>query len=201
MARLPELVLVAKKFNLKIISIEDLIAYRMKHDTLIQKIDETTLNVMNSNFKLHVFSQVNSDKIHFAITHGFWKKNNPVLTRMISTKSINKSVNSIHNQSDPELNKCVYSIINEKSGSIIFVNQSNESSIVLENLSKIGDTEIKKPLSSTKNNKMDSKDFGIGAQILESLNITKIKLLTNSNKVKRIGLSGYGLEIVERVKY
>ena len=201
MARLPELVLVAKKFNLKIISIEDLIAYRMKHDTLIQKIDETTLNVMNSSFKLYVFSQVNSEKIHFAITHGFWKKNNPVLTRMISTKSINKSVNSIHNQSDPELNKCVYSIINEKSGSIIFVNQSNESSIVLENLSKIGDTEIKKPLSSTKNNKMDSKDFGIGAQILESLDITKIKLLTNSNKVKRIGLSGYGLEIVERVKY
>ena len=156
---------------------------------------------MNSNFKLHVFSQVNSDKIHFAITHGSWKKNNPVLTRMISTKSINKSVSSIHNQSDIELNKCIYSIINEKSGSIIFVNQSNESSIVLENLSKIGDTEIKKPLSSTKNNKIDSKDFGLGAQILESLDISKIKLLSNSNKVKRIGLSGYGLQIVKRVKY
>ena len=201
MARLPELLLVAKKFNLKIISIEDLIAYRMKHDTLIQKIDETSLKIMNSNFKLHVFSQVNSDKIHFAITHGSWKKNNPVLTRMISTKSINKSVSSIHNQSDIELNKCIYSIINEKSGSIVFVNQSNESSIVLENLSKIGDTEIKKPLSSTKKNKMDSKDFGLGAQILESLDISKIKLLSNSNKVKRIGLSGYGLQIVKRVKY
>ena len=74
MARLPELMIVAKKFNLKIISIEDLIAYRMKNDTLIQKIDETSLNIRDKNFKLHIFSQINSEKIHFAITHGLWKK-------------------------------------------------------------------------------------------------------------------------------
>ena len=103
MARLPELMIVAKKFNLKIISIEDLIAYRMKNDTLIQKIDETSLNIRDKNFKLHIFSQINSEKIHFAITHGLWKKNSPVLTRMISTKSINNSVTSIHNESDNEL--------------------------------------------------------------------------------------------------
>ena len=111
MARLPELMVVARKFNLKIISIEDLIAYRMKKDTLIQKIDETSLNIRGKNFKLHIFSQINSEKIHFAITHGLWKKNSPVLTRMISTKSINNSVTSIHNESDNELNRCINLIV------------------------------------------------------------------------------------------
>tara|TARA_B100000886_G_scaffold337798_1_gene299295 strand:+ start:7669 stop:8796 length:1128 start_codon:yes stop_codon:yes gene_type:complete len=201
MARLPELMVVAKKFNLKIISIEDLIAYRMKNDTLIQKIDETSLNIRNKNFKLHIFSQINSDKIHFAITHGLWKKNSPVLTRMISTKSINSSVTSIHNESDNELNRCINLIVKYKAGSIIFINQSDESIDVLESLSKLGDKEINKPLSTSLNKKMDLKDFGIGAQILEKLEITKIKLLTNTRKVKRVGLSGYGLKIVERIKY
>ena len=201
MARLPELMVVAKKFNLKIISIEDLIAYRMKYDTLIQKIDETSLNIGNKNFKLHIFSQINSEKIHFAITHGLWKKNSPVLTRMISTKSINNSVTSIHNESNNELNRCINLIVKNKTGSIIFINQRNESIDVLESLSKLGDKDIYKPLSISLNKKMDLKDFGIGAQILEKLDITKIKLLTNTRKVKRVGLSGYGLEIVERIKY
>ena len=201
MARLPELVVVAKKFNLKIISIEDLIAYRMKYDTLIQKIDETSLNIRDKNFKLHIFSQINSDKIHFAITHGLWKKNSPVLTRMISSKSINNSITSIHNESDEELNRCINLIIKESAGSIIFINQNNESSDVLESLNKLGDKEINKPLLTSVNKKMDLKDFGIGAQILEKLDITKIKLLTNTRKVKRVGLSGYGLEIVERIKF
>ncbi len=201
MARLPELDLVAKKFNLKIISIEDLIAYRMKYDTLIQKIDQTLLKIRNKNFKLHIYGQINSDKIHFAITHGLWKKNSPVLTRMISTKSINNSIAGIHNESDKELNSCINLIIKNKTGSIIFINQSNESSDVLESLSKLGDKEIKKPLITSMNKKMDLKDFGIGAQILEKLDITKIKLLTNTRKVKRVGLSGYGLKIVERIKY
>ena len=88
-----------------------------------------------------------------------------------------------------------------KTGSIIFINQSNESIDVLESLSKLGDKNINKPLSTSLNKKMDLKDFGIGAQILEKLDITKIKLLTNTRKVKRVGLSGYGLEIVERIKY
>ena len=201
MARLPELVVVAKKFNLKIISIEDLIAYRMKYDTLIQKIDETSLNIRSKNFKLHIFSQINSDKIHFAITHGSWKKNFPVLTRMISSKSINNSITSIHNESDEELNRCINLIIKENAGSIIFINQNNESTDVLESLNMLGDKEINKPLLTSVNKKMDLKDFGIGAQILEKLDITKIKLLTNTRKVKRVGLSGYGLEIVERIKY
>ena len=201
MARLPELMVVAKKFNLKIISIEDLIAYRMKNDTLIQKIDETSLNIRDKNFKLHIFSQINSEKIHFAITHGLWKKNSPVLTRMISTKSINNSVTSIHNESDNELNRCINLIVKNKTGSIIFINQSNESIDVLESLSKLGYRGINKTLSTSFNKKMDLKDFGIGAQILEKLDITKIKLLTNTRKVKRVGLSGYGLEIVERIKY
>ena len=201
MARLPELNLVAKKFNLKIISIEDLIAYRMKYDTLIQKIDQTSLKIRHKNFKLHIFGQINSDKIHFAITHGLWKKNSPVLTRMISTKSINNSVTSIHNESDKELNNCINLIIKNRTGSIIFINQSNESSDILESLNRLGDKELKKPLLTSMNKKMDLKDFGIGAQILEKLDITKIKLLTNTSKVKRVGLSGYGLEIVERIKY
>ena len=201
MARLPELVVVAKKFNLKIISIEDLIAYRMKYDTLIQKIDEKSLNIRGKNFKLHIFSQINSDKIHFAITHGLWKKNSPVLTRMISSKSINNSITSIHNESDKELNRCINLIFKENAGSIIFINQNNESTDVLESLNKLSDKEINKPLLTSVNKKMDLKDFGIGAQILEKLDITKIKLLTNTRKVKRVGLSGYGLEIVERIKY
>ena len=201
MARLPELMVVAKKFNLKIISIEDLIAYRMKYDTLIQKIDETSLNIRSKNFKLHIFSQINSDKIHFAITHGSWKKNFPVLTRMISSKSINNSITSIHNESDKELNRCINLIVEENAGSIIFINQNNESTDVLESLNMLGDKEINKPLLTSVNKKMDLKDFGIGAQILEKLDITKIKLLTNTRKVKRVGLSGYGLEIVERIKY
>ncbi len=120
---------------------------------------------------------------------------------MISTKSISNTVTSIHNESDEELNRCINLIVEEKAGSIIFINQNNESKDVLESLSKLGDKEIKKPLLTSVNKKMDLKDFGIGAQILEKLEITKIKLLTNTRKVKRVGLSGYGLEIVQRIKY
>lgn len=200
MARLPELVEVAKKFNLKIVSIEHLIAYRMEHDSLIERIEEFDMKTRFGDFRLFAYKQTTNDQIHIALVRGIWKSGEPILTRINSTLVNNDILGTLTNNSDEALQR-MFEVLNaaEKSA-MIFINQENQSMDLLGRLVEFkrlqGDRFKKAPKIE-----MDTKDFGIGAQILHDLNISKIRLLTNSRQTRRVGMVGYGLEIVQYVNY
>ena len=199
MARLPELYKVSKKFGLKIVSIEDLVAYRMEHDSLIIKREDTSLNTRFGEFRLRAYQQTTNDQVHLALTKGTMSKNESTLVRINSSQSRNDLLSLLMGTKEEEIDK-VFSLINkEGKGAVIFINQPAKSENLLARLKK-----IKK--SKNKNDKiprlqMDSRDFGIGAQILHDLSIRKLKVITNTKQKPRVGITGYGLEIVEYVKF
>ena len=200
MARLPDLLEIAKKFDLKIVSIEDLIAYRMRHDSLISKIENFDLNTIYGKFKLHAFQQNNNDQIHLALSKGNWKKNEPVLVRINSSKVNNDILNSFISNNDLDL-KSIFKKINDcERGVVVFINQNPSNINIMLRLRQLKALKDKKNIKSY-TPKVDKRDFGIGAQILHKLGINKIDLLTNSKKIKRVGITGYGLEIVNYIKY
>ncbi len=201
MARLPDLFKVASKFDLKIISIEDLVSYRMKNDSLIELIDKFKLKTIYGEYELNTFKQKNNDQVHLALTMGSWAVNEPVLCRVNSFGSINNSIDDLVMRKDKIIKKITSKINEENKGVIVFVNQDHETKPILNKISH-----LKKLQKSGKGfspyKKMDAKDFGIGAQILHKLNVTKIKLLTTKDrKIKRVGMAGYGLSIVETVNF
>ncbi len=200
MARLDDLFLIAKKFNLKIVSIEDLVAYRMKHDSLISKIDSFVLNTKYGEFNLHAFQQNNNKQIHLALSKGQWEKNQPVLVRINSSIVNNDILNSLVTFNDVNLSSIFKKINFNERGVVVFINQNPNSSNIILRLRELKGLKNKKPLKIAPP-KMDKRDFGIGAQILHNLDVSKIELLTNSSKIKRVGMMGYGLEIVKYVKY
>ncbi len=200
MARLDDLFKIAKKFNLKIVSIEDLVAYRMKHDSLISKIDGFVLNTKYGEFNLHAFQQNNNKQIHLALSKGKWKKNESVLVRINSSVVNNDILNSLIAFNDLNLNSVFKKINLVERGVVVFINQNPSSSNIIMRLRELKGLKNKKKLKIAPP-KMDKRDFGIGAQILHNLGVSKIELLTNSNKIKRVGMMGYGLEIVKYVKY
>ena len=199
MARLPELYKVAKKFGLKIVSIEDLVAYRMEHDSLILKREDTFLNTRFGEYRLRAYQQTTNDQVHLALTKGNMSKNESTLVRINSSQTRNDLLSLLMGSNEEEIDK-VFSLINkEGKGAVIFINQPAKSTSLLARLKK-----IKK--SKSKNDKiprlkMDSRDFGIGAQILHDLSIRKLRVITNSKQKPRIGITGYGLEIVDYVKF
>ena len=201
MARLPDLFKVAQKFNLKIISIEDLVSYRMKNDSLIELIDKFIVNTIYGEFVLNTFKQKNNDQVHLALSKGGWSKNEAVLCRVNSFGSINNNIDDLIIREDSTIKKITEKINKENKGVIVFVNQNHETKPILNNISH-----LKKLQNSGKDfkpyKKMDAKDFGIGAQILHQLNVSKIKLLTTKDrKIKRVGMAGYGLKITETVNF
>lgn len=200
MARLDDLFQIAKKFNLKIVSIEDLVAYRMKHDSLISKIDGFVLNTKYGEFNLHAFQQNNNKQIHLALSKGQWEKNQPVLVRINSSIVNNDILNSLTTFNDVNLSSIFKKINFNERGVVVFINQNPNSSNIILRLRELKGLKNKKPLKIAPP-KMDKRDFGIGAQILHNLDVSKIELLTNSNKIKRVGMMGYGLEIVKYVEY
>ncbi|MBK56789.1 MAG: 3,4-dihydroxy-2-butanone-4-phosphate synthase [Flavobacteriaceae bacterium] len=200
MARVDDLFKIAKKFNLKIVSIEDLVAYRMKHDSLISKIDGFVLNTKYGEFNLHAFQQNNNKQIHLALSKGKWKKNESVLVRINSSVVNNDILNSLITFNDINLNSVFNKINLGERGVVVFINQNPSSSNIIMRLRELKGLKNKKTLKIAPP-KMDKRDFGIGAQILHNLDVSKIELLTNSNKIKRVGMMGYGLEIVKYVKY
>ena len=199
MARLPELYKVSKKFGLKIVSIEDLVAYRMEHDSLILKREDTFLNTRFGEYRLRAYQQTTNDQVHLALTKGNMSKNESTLVRINSSQTRNDLLSLLMGSNEEEIDK-VFSLINkEGKGAVIFINQPAKSTSLLARLKK-----IKK--SKSKNDriprlKMDSRDFGIGAQILHDLSIRKLRVITNSKQKPRIGITGYGLEIVDYVKF
>ena len=200
MARLPELLEVAKKFDLKIVSIEDLIAYRMEHDSLIEKKEDFKITTRFGDFRLHAYQQTTNDQVHIALTKGDWKKGDRILTRINSTLVNNDILGTLTNNPEDKLQDMFKAINAEGQGAFIFINQEAKSMNLLNRLSDLKDRQAKGIFKAPKI-EMDTKDFGVGAQILHDLNITKIRLLTNTEQSKRVGIVGYGLEIVEYVQY
>jgi 3,4-dihydroxy 2-butanone 4-phosphate synthase/GTP cyclohydrolase II len=201
MARLPQLLKVAKKFDLKIVSIEDLVAYRMQHDSLIVKKEDFEIVTRFGEFRLRAYQQTTNNQVHIAITKGSWKTNEPVLTRVNSTLVNNDILGTLTNNADKKLDDMFQLINEEGKGAIIFINQQNQSTNLLNRLSTLKQQQNHKDLIKAPSIQMDSKDFGIGAQILHDLNIHKLRLMSNSEQTKRVGMIGYGLEILEYVTY
>ena len=200
MARVPELIKVAKKLDLKIVSIEDLVAYRMKHDSLITKKESFVFNTKFGDYNLSAFQQTNNNQIHLVLSKGEWKENEPVLVRINSSITNNDLLTTLTSKSKNKLDGIFNKINEEEKGVIVFINQPPNPVNVLFRLNEI------KKLQSKGEYKtppviMDEKDFGIGAQILHDLKIHKIRLLTNSTQIKRVGMIGYGLEIIEYISY
>ena len=201
MSRLPELNKVAKKFNLKIVSIEDLIAYRMKNDSLISKIYDENISTEYGDYRLRGYRQTNNNQIHLALTLGEWKPDEPVLTRINSSVVENDILKILAGNNDKNYSKIFEKINEAGKGAIIFINQNLEPENILERINKLKDSNNKLKINNSLNQKEDLKDFGIGAQIIHDISISKIKILSNSGKKPRVGLSGYGLSIDEYIKY
>ena len=201
MARLKDLVKVAEKFKLKIISIEDLVSYRMKHDSLIEREEEFELKTRFGKFKLTAYRQTTNNNIHIALTKGKWKKGDAVLTR-INSKSINNDILvNLTSNTESSLNK-MFDILNKnESGCIIFISAEEKSIDTLKRLKILKTQQLKDKSVKSPVIEMDEKDFGIGAQILHDLNITNLHLITNTQKTKRVGMIGYGLTISKYISF
>lgn len=195
MARLPHLVEVARKFDLKLVSIEDLVAYRMRHDSLIVKREEFEIETRFGHFTLHAYQQTTNEQVHLALTKGNWELDDPVLTRINSTLVNNDILGTLTHNADKKLDDMFKALNEEGKGAIVFINQQSQSYDLLKRLKGLQENQKNGVIKAPKI-EMDTRDFGIGAQILHDLNITKMRLMTNSDQAKRVGIVGYGLEIV-----
>lgn len=201
MARLPQLMKVAKKFDLKLISIEDLVKYRMEHDSLIEKKEDFKISTKFGDFRLRAYKQTTNDQIHIALTKGTWKENEPVLVRVNATLVNGDILGTLTNNAEQKLDDMFNVINNDGKGAIVFINQQSQSLNLLNRLKELKENQTPNEIAKAPRIEMDSKDFGIGAQILHDLGIHKIRLISNSEQTKRVGMIGYGLEIKEYVNY
>lgn len=200
MARLPQLIEVAKRFDLKLVSIEDLVAYRMQHDSLIVKKEDFTVETRFGEFRLRAYLQTTNKQVHIALTKGSWNAGEPVLTRINSTQINNDILGTLTHNADKKLDSMFQLINNSGKGAVVFINQEIQSLDLLNRLKELKSLQ-EQGVKQAPQIKMDAKDFGIGAQILHDIDISKIRLLSNAQHTKRVGMIGYGLEITEYVNY
>ena len=200
MSRLPELIEVAKKFDLKLVSIEDLVAYRMQHDSLIVKKEDFDIETRFGTFRLRAYEQTTNKQIHIALTKGTWNSGEPILTRIHSSQVNNDLLGTLTNNAEQQLDD-MFKVINENGkGAVIFINQDMTAVNLLNRISELKTLQANGTLKAPKVI-IDSKDYGIGAQILHDIDISKIRLVSNTEQTKRVGMIGYGLEITEYVNY
>lgn len=198
MARLPDLVHVAKKFDLKLVSIEDLISYRLENESLIEREMGIDLPTEYGDFHLQAYKQINTNEMHLAVVKGEWDPEEPVLVRVHSSSTLGDIFGFKFDAGNP-IKHAMRMIEEEGKGVVLYMNQNSRGQRLIHEmkmLQKDGVTD--KPLNRKFGIKMDTKDYGVGAQILRDLGISKIKLISN-NPQKRVGLIGYGLEIMEYV--
>ena len=201
MARLPQLLQIAKKLKLKIISIKDLIEYRMKHDRLVNREVEVDLPSKYGHFRVRAYSQVGGSEPHLAIFKGTWKKNEPVLVRVHSSCLTGDIMGSMRCDCGDQLAVALERIEKEGKGVVLYMQQEGRG---IGLLNKLKAYQLQEQGFDTYEANlqlglpMDARDYGVGAQILNDLGISKMKLMTNNPK-KRVGLIGYGLEIVDNV--
>ncbi len=200
MARLPELFKVAQKFDLKLVSIENLVAYRMQHDSLIVKKEDFDIQTRFGIFRLRAYEQITNKQVHIALTKGTWTKGDAVLTRINSTQVNNDLLGTLTRSVDSQLDNMFKIINDQEQGAVIFINQDMQSINLLSRINELKKLQGKGILKAPKI-VIDNKDFGIGAQILHDIDITRIKLISNTEQTKRVGMIGYGLEIMEYVAY
>ncbi len=201
MARLPDLLVIAKELNIKIISIKDLISYRLNTESLIKKEVSVKLPTEWGDFEMSAYTQINTGEHHLALVKGSWEANEPILVRVHSSCITGDIFGSCRCDCGPQLHKAMEMIDKEGKGVIIYMNQEGRGIGLINklhayNLQENGlDTvDANLQLGFT----MDQRDYGIGAQILRSLGVKKMKLMTN-NPTKRAGLIGYGLEVVGNI--
>jgi len=201
MARTPELFKLSKKFNLKFITIKDLIEYRMKNESLIEQEVEVNLPTEIGSFKLKAYRQTTNDQIHLVIYKGNWNQDDEILVRVHSSCMTGDIFGSCRCDCGPQLDKSMKMIEENGKGVIVYMNQEGRG---IGLINKLKAYEIQEKGKDTVEAnielgfKPDLRDYGVGAQILRDMNVTKIKLLSNNPK-KRAGLTGYGIEIIENV--
>ncbi len=201
MARLPELKVIAKKFDLKLITIKDLIAYRVKNETLIERQVQVKMPTEHGDFDLVHYKQLTNNQEHLALVKGTWEKDEPVLVRVHSSCITGDIFGSCRCDCGPQLQKSMEMIEKEGKGVIVYMNQEGRGIGLLNKLKayKLQEEGYDTVEANIKLGfKMDERDYGIGAQILRDLGVSKMKLMTN-NPQKRTGLIGYQLEIVENI--
>jgi 3,4-dihydroxy 2-butanone 4-phosphate synthase / GTP cyclohydrolase II len=201
MARLPELQKVAERFNLKLVTIKDLIAYRMKMESQVKRQVDVNLPTMLGDFKLAAFEQLNTHEVHMALIKGTWEKDEPVMVRVHSSCVTGDIFGSCRCDCGPQLHSAMRMVEREGRGVVLYMKQEGRGIGLLNKLKAYKLQE--EGLDTVEANlqlgfDMDNRDYGIGAQILHDLGIRKIRLITNNPK-KRVGLMGYGLEIVENI--
>lgn len=201
MARLPDLIKVAERFGLKLVSIKDLIEYRLKKETLIHR--EVTVDMPTNfgHFHLVAYEQINTQEVHLALTKGTWVKDEPVLVRVHSSCVTGDIFGSCRCDCGSQLHAAMEMVDREGKGVVLYMKQEGRGIGLMNKLRAYKLQE--EGLDTVEANlrlgfDMDERDYGVGAQILRDLGITKIKLITNNPK-KRVGLMGYGLEIVENI--
>lgn len=199
MARVPELVKMADEFEMKIITIKDLIAYRNENETLVHEVMDINLPTMYGDFSLRAFEEKHTGDIHLALTKGHWVKEEAVLTRVHSSDLIGDIFGARNKDTSEQLHQAMLQVEREGKGVVLYMNRNQRGSVLVNQLKTlkamqqgaVGGQEDFNPRS-------DARDYGVGAQILKSLGISKLKLMTN-NPVKRIGIKSFGLEIVDQV--
>lgn len=201
MARLPQLMEIAKKFDLKIVSIADLIEYRIKNESLIERLIDVKMPTTYGDFDLYAYRETNSGKEHLALVKGTWEKDEAVLVRVHSSCITGDIFGSCRCDCGPQLHKAMEMIEKEGKGAIIYMNQEGRG-IGLTNKLRAYKLQEEGYDTLEANIKLgfkgDERDYGIGAQIIRDLGIVKMRLMSN-NPTKRTGLVGYGLEIVDNV--
>jgi 3,4-dihydroxy 2-butanone 4-phosphate synthase/GTP cyclohydrolase II len=201
MARLPQLMEIAKKFDFKIISIKDLIEYRLRQDKLIEEIVQVDMPTQYGHFKLVAFQEKNSTNEHLALVKGTWKPDEPVMVRVHSSCFTGDILSSLRCDCGEQLHQAMQIVDAEGKGVILYMNQEGRGIGLLNKLKAYRLQE--QGMDTVEANlhlgfQTDQRDYGIGAQILRHLGVSKLRLLTNNPK-KRVGLIGYGLEIIENL--
>ena len=201
MAHLPELSRMAGEFGLKLISIKDLIAYQMKHDSLVTRMMSVDMPTIYGDFTLQVFMEKLTGEHHLAFTKGRWDDTTEVLVRVHSANPLADIFGSKRSDKTALLQESLAMVEKEGTGVVLYMNQMSHEYSVLDQITAIKlqeDGLTKREIRHALGKKMDARDYGVGAQILHTLGIRRLRLLTN-NPVKRVGLKSFGLEMVEEV--
>ena len=197
MARLPDLIKLAERLDLKVISIKDLVAYRMRTERIVKR--ELSLNITTKYGELEVFAytQLTTGDTHIAIKKGDWKLGDPVLTRVHSSTDVKDVLGNIFDGYGAKIDKALERLNQEEQGLLLYMRHAEKEKSILDELKALSQNPKEAKMTSLEK---EQRDFGVGAQILRDLSISKIRLLTNNPK-RQIGILGYGLEIVEMVKF
>lgn len=201
MARLPQLIEIGRRFDLKIIAIKDLVAYRMRTERIVKRELQFNLNTRFGSFELIVYRQVTTQDLHLAFVKGNWNLSDPVLVRVHSAGESSDLFSVLTDEQGAPLQRALEKIANEGRGVLLYMRHGERNDELLLHLQDLHDRLLKSNTSTPAlpRRVMDQRDYGVGAQMLRDLGVSNIRLLTNNPK-RRVGLHGYGLEIVENVQ-